>query len=298
MKRFLIILCLIASDLAAAGTLQRSPIRDTALVSFDIALTDTLTDEYLDTVQIKKSKWINDYSMIGVHYGMGLSQMMWNPTRKQDMVFVPYNIGVTYTRYGKMFGYMPYFGFQAGLVYGSEGYLFEYDKEKKKYSSNIEGAEKALIEVVEMPLMAHMHIDFWKMKIMANIGCYGGYRLSIQRFQLLEPDRYTKQMKEAFEKYQHSFTETDRRWDYGIKGGVGLGLVLDPIEFHLMAYYKHSFSSLYQPDHASKYYYRFAYPANFIITAGIHFQLTKRTGKTKAQLKKLAKEMVYGNTEN
>ena len=60
--------------------------------------------------------------------------------------------------------------------------------------------------------------------------------------------------------------------------------------------YKHSLSSLYEPDHYSEYYYRFAYPSNIIISAGIHFQLTKRTGQTKAELKKMAKEMVYGNT--
>jgi hypothetical protein len=59
--------------------------------------------------------------------------------------------------------------------------------------------------------------------------------------------------------------------------------------------YKHSLSSLYEPDHYSEYYYRFAYPANITITAGVHFQLTKRTGLTKAQIKKQAKEMVYGN---
>lgn len=59
--------------------------------------------------------------------------------------------------------------------------------------------------------------------------------------------------------------------------------------------YKHSFSSLYQPDYYSEYYYRFAYPSNIIVSAGVHFQLTKRTGSTKSQLKKEAKKLVYGN---
>ena len=62
-----------------------------------------------------------------------------------------------------------------------------------------------------------------------------------------------------------------------------------------MLNYKHALSSLYEPDHYSQYYYRFAYPMNFVLSAGIHVQLTKRTGKTNAQLKKMAKEMVYGN---
>lgn len=244
------------------------------------------TNEYLDTLNLKRKLDINDYTMIGVHYGVGLSQVMWNPSQKQDMVLMPYNIGVTFTKYGKMFGYMPYFGFQAGFLYTQEGYQFEYN-EDRNYTYKIEGAEKAVYDVIEVPVMAHMHMDFWNMKVMANIGCYAGYRLSIERF----PGK-TGYVREEL---VHSFKETDRRLDYGIKGGVGFGIVFDPVEIHFMAMYKHSLSSLYEPDHYSEYYYRFAYPANITITAGVHFQLTKRTGLTKAQIKKQAKEMVYGN---
>ena len=244
------------------------------------------TNEYLDTLNLRRKLDINDYTLIGVHYGVGLSQVMWNPSQKQDMVVMPYNIGVTFTKYGKMFGYMPYFGFQAGFLYTQEGYQFEYN-EDRNYTYKIEGAEKAVYDVIEVPVMAHMHMDFWNMKVMANIGCYAGYRLSIERF----PGK-TGYVKEEL---VHAFKETDRRLDYGIKGGVGFGIVFDPVEIHFMAMYKHSLSSLYEPDHYSEYYYRFAYPANITITAGVHFQLTKRTGLTKAQIKKQAKEMVYGN---
>ena len=254
-----------------------------------VMMADTITDEFLDTLNIKKKLKINDYSMVGVQYGVGLSQVMWNPSQKQDMVLMPYNFGVTFTRYGKMFGYMPYFGFQVGLFYGQEGYQFEYNEERN-YTYKIEGAEKAVINIVELPVLAHMHIDFWNMKVIANIGCYAGYRLDIERFP----------GKTGFVKDElvHAFKDTDRRVDYGIKGGLGFGLVFDPVEIHVQAMYKPSLSSLYEPDHYSEYYYRFAYPSNIIISAGVHFQLTKRTGQTKSQLKKLAKEMVYGNTES
>lgn len=246
---------------------------------------DTLTNEYLDTLSIRKKLELNDYTMIGVQYGASLSQVMWNPTQKQDMLFMPVNFGFMYTRYGKMFGYMPYFGFQAGLFYAREGYKFEYDEEDD-YTYTIEGADKAVMEVIELPVMAHIHVDFWKMKLLVNIGCYAGYRMSIERF----PGKNTSVAEEV----KYSFLDSDNRFDYGIKGGVGIGLVFDPIEFHITGMYKHSFSSLYQPDYYSEYYYRYAYPSNIIISAGIHFQLTKRTGKTKNSLKKTAKEMVYG----
>lgn len=249
----------------------------------------TFSDEYLDTVTIAKSAKINDYSMIGIHYGVGLSRVIWNPTQKQDMLFMPYNIGVTFTKYGKMFGYMPYFGFQAGILYTQEGYQFKYN-EDRDYTYKIKGAEKAVMDVIEAPVMAHMHFDVWNMKILANIGCYVGYRLSIERF----PGKTGN----VAEEFAHSFLETDRRIDYGIKGGIGVGYIFDPFEVHIQALYKHSMGSLYDPDHYSEYYYRYAYPSNIIITAGLHFQLTKRTGQTKAELKKQAKEMVYGNTES
>ena len=250
---------------------------------------DTLTNEYLDTLEIKKNLEINDYTMIGVQYGVGLSQVSWNPAQQQDMLIMPVNFGVTYTRYGKMFGYMPYFGFQAGLFYGKEGYQFKYDEEDD-YTYKIEGAEKAVMEVVELPVLAHLHFDVWKLKLIANIGCYAGYRLSIERF----PGK-TGNVSESV---AHSFMETDRRFDYGIKGGAGIGLIFDPVEIHFTAMYKHSFSSLYQPDYYSQYYYRYAYPSNIIISAGLHFQLTKRNGKTKSQLKKAAKDIVYGNDKS
>ena len=118
----------------------------------------SITDEQLDTIDVKKKLVVNDYSMIGIQYGAGLSQVMWNPTQKQDFLFSPVNVGVTFTTYQKMFGYMPFFGFQAGLFYAREGYQFEYN-EDKNYIYTIEGAEKAVIDVLEAPLLFQFHYD-------------------------------------------------------------------------------------------------------------------------------------------
>ena len=246
------------------------------------------SNEYLDTLNVKKKLVINDYSMLGVQYGVNLSQVMWNPSQKQDMVFTPLNFGVTVTKYQKMFGYMPYFGFQIGLNYTKEGYQFEYN-EDKDYTYTIEGAEKAVYDIVELPMYFHFHYDLWNFKILAQIGCYGGYRLGIHR--------YPGKNGNVTPDLENSFLPTDRRWDYGLKGGVGFGIVFDPIEIHLQAMYKYSLGTLYDPDHYSEYYYRYAYPSNIIISAGVHFHLTKRTGKTKAELKKMAKDMVYQKSE-
>ncbi len=294
MRRFIITVLLSGACIALnaqqtkpVARLEGRPVQTKkATLSQDMVLkdVDAITDAELDTINVKKKLEINDYVMLGVQYGAGLSQVMWNPSQKQDMVFTPLNFGVTVTKYQKMFGYMPYFGFQAGLFYAREGYQFKYN-ENTGYIYRVEGAEKAIIDVVEVPLLFQFHIDMWNFKIMANLGAFGGYRLNIQRFPG-ESGRVTAGLENAF-------AEHDRRWDYGLKGGVGFGLVFDPIEIHFQASYKHSLSSLYRPDYYSPYYYRFAYPSNIIVSVGVQYQITKRTGRTKAQLKKMAKDMVY-----
>ena len=287
MKRITIILTVLFG-LSCIMTDARERAKDT--LNVEIAISDTLTDEFLDSYQIKKKLVLNDYSMIGIQGGVGLSQVMWNPKYRQDMILMPVNFGVLYTKYGRMFGYMPYFGFQIGLMYAQEGYQFKSDKDDPdRIPNTIQGADKAVYDVVEMPLLSHIHFDMWRMKIIANIGFYAGYRLKIHRFPY--GGEFTNP---AYAETENAFLETDRRWDYGIKGGLGFGLVFDPIEIHIKAMYKHSLSSLYNPDYASKYYYRYAYPSNIVISAGLHFQLTKRTGKTKSDLKKQAKDLVYG----
>lgn len=287
MKRITIILTVLFG-LSCIMTDARERAKDT--LNVEIAISDTLTDEFLDSYEIKKKLVLNDYSMIGIQGGVGLSQVMWNPKYRQDMILMPVNFGVLYTKYGRMFGYMPYFGFQIGLMYAQEGYQFKSDKDDPdRIPNTIQGADKAVYDVVEMPLLSHIHFDMWRMKIIANIGFYAGYRLKIHRFPY--GGEFTNP---AYAETENAFLETDRRWDYGIKGGLGFGLVFDPIEIHIKAMYKHSLSSLYNPDYASKYYYSYAYPSNIVISAGLHFQLTKRTGKTKSDLKKQAKDLVYG----
>lgn len=243
---------------------------------------DSLPDSYIDTVKIKKKFIINDYSLIGFEYGVNMNKMTFNPVKKHTTLINPVHFGLTYTKYCKMFGYMPYFGIQTGIMYSKEGYKFEKDKETGE-SQEIAGANQATISIIEVPVLAQFHMDFWKMKMMASIGFYGGYRLDIERVgENVAPE------------IRNDFTDTDRRFEYGLKGGVGVGFIFDPIEVHIQGMVRYSWSSLYEPDYMSKYYYQFAYPLDFVISAGIHYQLNKRQGNTRRQLKKRAQEIVYG----
>jgi len=271
MKRLLPYICLLLLPLAAYGQ------KDTLLT-----VENVWTDEFLDTVQVAKATNINDYSMIGFQYGVTMSQVMFNPTKKQERLFTPGNIGIMFTHYEKMFGLMPYFGYQIGFFYGQNGYFFKPDKDDGQYHYWVDGAAKGTYSFIEMPVLSHFHIDVWKMKLLLEAGMYVGYRFKVEREGPNLDEQYTK-----------DFYDYDRKFDYGAKFGAGLGIMLDPIEIHFKAQYKWSMSSLYEPDYRSEYYYRFAYPMDFIFSAGVHFQLTKRTGKTKSQLKRDARDTVY-----
>jgi len=248
-----------------------------------LSATDSLTAAYLDTVNVRRHATINDYSMIGFQYGIGINKMMFNPSKKQSSLITPANFGLVYTHYGKMFGFMPYFGYQLMLSYGQDGYKTKFN-EQTQSRPDVDGAYEATYDYVEAAAMAHMHFDVGNnFKLMANLGPYGGYRYHVERTggESMDPA------------YASAFHDYDLKFDYGIRGGVGFGLMFDPLEFHVTAQLRWSFGSIYEPDYNSEYYYRFAYPLDVVIQAGVHLQLTKRSGKTKAALRKAAREMVF-----
>ena len=232
---------------------------------------------------------INDYSMIGINYGVTLSQMSFNPSQKQSMLFSPVYVSLMYTHYMKMFQYMPYFGFQIGVAYGKEGYKFKENKETGTVYK-IEGATQAVMQVVEVPFLMQLHFDSENFKVMASGGLYGGYRMSIERTGAsVTPG------------LENAFATTDRRWDYGLQGGAGFGIVKSPVEFHVTALLRYSWSSIYTPDSSpsiyNKYYYRFAYPFDITVMAGVHIHLSKRSGWSTARLKAKAREIVENDLD-
>ena len=93
MKRLTIILSIL---LILPCTLIDARERKKDTLNVEIAFTDTLTNEFLDTVKIDKKLKLNDYSMVGIQGGVVLSQVMWNPKYKQEMILLPINFGVTY----------------------------------------------------------------------------------------------------------------------------------------------------------------------------------------------------------
>ena len=253
------------------------------------------TPEYLDTVNVRSAKAINDYSMIGVNYGVTFSTVYFNPTKMGTTFrFQPTYFSLMYTHHEKMFNYLPYFGVTVGMSYWHEGVHFEDNPDTGFPLGYIDGATDVTMETVEIPAMMQMHFDSAPFKILANIGGYVGYRLSVEREGVYMD-----------EEYAHSFREYDYRFDYGLCGGAGFGFMFDPVEIHFNVLGRWSLQNLYAPDYYNEifhpyntYYYRYANPIDISVTVGVYIQLSKRTGKTTAQIKKQARETVYGKAEN
>lgn len=239
------------------------------------------------TVDSGKPGLINDYSMIGVNYGVTFSNMYFSPSKHNRLyVFAPNYVSVMYTKHCKMFDILPLFAFSAGVAMGNEGFAFEADKETGEIN-DVDGATWCSIKVFEVPVMAQIHIDSEPFKVMANAGIYGGWRQSITRTgPNLNPQ------------WSNSFRPYENQIEYGFLGGVGFGFMFDPVEIHFNCMLRWSWSTLYEPDYASRYYYNYAYPMDIIATVGLHFQLTKRSGRTRRQIKQEAYNTVYGTTQD
>lgn len=285
MKRSLyisiLLLCILPSVLCAQSRQKPKRQKDAG------ARVDTLEfpESYLDTVQIDGAFKINDYSMIGVHGGAAFSRMMFNPDYHQTTRFTPGNFGISYSKYGKLFGTYPYFGYQIGLFYTHEGYKFK-PNEEDGFIQSIEGATEVRYDVVEVPFLSVFHYDYPNFKLLGCAGLYAGYRVGITR--------YGESVNPA---YKNEFLPTDIRFDYGMEGGAGLGYVFAPFEFHIMGKVRWGWANAFEPDAYSKYYYRFASPLDIMVEAGIYFHISKRTGRSRAMLKQEAWDAVYNRQE-
>ncbi|MBO4566513.1 MAG: outer membrane beta-barrel protein [Bacteroidales bacterium] len=253
--------------------------------------------EFLDTLDLTRYGYdsINDYSMIGVNYGVTFSGVYFNPYKMgSDIIFNPTYFSVMYTHYEKMFNYLPYFGLTLGFSYSHSGCRFTDDPDTGFPRGFIDGATYESMETVEMPAMMHMHFDNAPFKVLANLGGYLGYRMSVTRNGIWLDEEYT-----------NKFRDYERQFDYGLMGGAGIGFMFDPVEIHLNILGRWSLQNLYEPDYENAifhpyntYYYRYANPIDVSVTLGVYFQLTKRTGRTNRQLKQQARDIVYGTPKN
>ena len=279
--------------LAVLASLPLSAQEDTKKQSIDLEkeffqLPDSVTNDYLDNVPLPKKARINNYWIVGVHGGVSVQHGYFNPPRQVSFYPNKPVYGFSITRFATMMNTFPVVGMEVGYQHNFEGYSFkEYEVDGIKYQQDIDGAYQAYMEVPEVFVLTHGHYDFGQyVKAIVKVGMYGGYRTNITRIG-----------PKVSESIANSFQDTDNRWSYGVQGGLGLGFMFDPIEIHLGVQVKWGWSSFYQPDKYSPYYYRFAYPLDGAVTLGVYYQLTKRHGHSRAALRRMARQMVAEEME-
>ena len=285
MKKYILLTALLVAALPLFAQ-EKKETRKKHTIDLDeefFHLPDSVTDDYLDNASLPKKARINDYWIVGVHGGVSLEHGYFNPSR--DVHFYPKMpvYGFSITRFATMMNSFPNLGMEFGFQHNYEGYKFkEFEMNGEIYIHDIDGANEAYMEVPEVFLLTHGHIDMGRyVKINLKGGMFGGYRMNITRIG-----------SHVESEYVNAFYDTDNRWTYGIQGGLGLGLMLDPIEFHVGVQIKWGWSPFCPPDKYSPYYYRYVYPLDGAVTFGVYYQLTKRRGHTRSSLRRMARQYV------
>lgn len=280
-----VLICLL---LLSAAFVSRAQVQEETidLEKEFFSLPQEVTSEYLDTTAIQVVK-PNDYWLVGVYGGASFQYGNFNPHRSVRWV-VQYPVyGFSVIRHFTMFGIFPNMALELGAQMNYEGYEFKRNKETG-YIPTESGAYKVMMTVPEAFMLSHFHIDMGDhFKLLAKVGLYGGYRTAITRI----PDEpYAK--SSTFLDYEHAFRDYDKRFSYGVKGGLGFGLMFDPFEIHVTVHVKWGWNSFWQPDYYSPYYYRFGYPLDGGVNIGLYYQLSPRHGHSRAQLRKMARKIV------
>ncbi len=186
--------------------------------------------------------------LIGVRGAYNISGVDFTPKGEQSSLSTVKNISLVYTYYHSLWDIMPHFGFQAELSYQEQGYKVN-DKEH-------------LMTVVKLPLVSQFHVDFWKMRLLVNVGGFVGYRLK----KVVRDVPTGVEVEESFDRY-------DNRGDFGFIAGGGLAYKLKPFEIHLECNYHYSLSNLYHPKKFSDNDQIFTYPNQLLMSVALYFHL-------------------------
>jgi hypothetical protein len=109
---------------------------------------------------------------------------------------------------------------------------------------------------IEVPFMTHLHLSFWRIRLIAAGGLYASYLLDGTQANL-DPDAPTTIV---ISEGAYSFQPDDRRFDYGLRFGGGLALMLHPLEIQFEFNYAVGLGYVHKPVIPGKYtiYNRFS----------------------------------------
>ncbi len=245
-----IIICFIASGNILAQDVKEKDKKEEKTIDlykeFDPNSFSEVTKDVKDSTKLS-------HHLIGIKAGFGISNVNFSQDIERKSIKSPKNVGIYYTYLHSLWDKMPYFGFQTGLEYSELGYT--HITNIKDEAGNIVSTQEddQIYQAVEFPFLAQFRVDFWKMRVFANVGPYAYYILSTN--------------------LKDGIPETTNRAGAGIMGGGGIAYVMKPLEFHLECNYRYALSHLYDPKIYSDEYWIYTHSSQLIISFGIFYRL-------------------------
>ncbi len=200
------------------------------------------------TIKIKDSTILTQH-LIGVKGGYSIAKVGFSQAFNHTGIKTPINFGIYYTYYHSLWNSMPYFGFQTGLEYAEIG----YNHITTDQDDNIVSEESQIYQTIQLPLTSQFRIDFWKMRLLVNLGPYGYYITSTN--------------------LKDGIPATTNKVGVGIMGGGGLAFVFKPVEFHLECNYKYAMSHFCNPKIYSEEHWVYTHANQLIFSLGVFFRL-------------------------
>ena len=201
-------------------------------------------DELSILIQDSTTKATSHYKssgMIGIRGSFQLNNVSATPDIQATGITSYKNLSLVYTYYNSLWDMMPYFGVQAAAKYGEWGFNSGYlESEHATYA--------------ELSLLSQFHFDFLPFRFLFGIGPYAGYRLD------------TLKENDSWDNY-------DNRFEYGLMGGAGLGVVMGRFELQIEGDYQFSLSSVYHVNKYSDEYWLTAYPRNILVNLTLFYHL-------------------------
>ena len=192
-------------------------------------------------------------SLVGVRGGYALSNVGYKPEAHPEGIQTAQYFSLRFTHYHSMWNTIHVFGLQLGLDYAEQGFTLPMYQETMRY------------KVLELPVISQFHIDFWKMRLLVNLGGFVGYRFGAT---MQRPDD-----NGTLVTGDYVYDCYDRRFDFGFIGGGGLAFRIKPFEIHAECNYQHSLSMLYNPRKYSNTSLLYVYPKQLIVSLTLYYQL-------------------------
>ena len=199
-------------------------------------------------VKIKDSTVLSQH-LIGIKAGYSTASVSFSQDVNHKGIKSPINFGIYYTYYHSLWKSMPYFGIQTGLEYSEMGYTNVVEDD----NDNIISETEQRYQAVQLPLLSQFRIDFWKMRLLVNIGPYGYYITSTD--------------------IEGGMPATTNKAGVGIMGGGGLAFVFNPVEFHVECNYRYAMSNFCDPKIYSQEHWVYTHANQLTFSFGVFFRL-------------------------